>query len=240
MQLQNSHPPSISMIMQRAGPITLIVANLIPLIGVMLWGWSAGALVTLYWAENLIVGGITLLKMFHKGSVTALPRMAFFLVHYGVFCIGHAMLLSTLVESHPMKTGGGFGDEISSGGGKNAESLVEPIVSIFSNASDYWIWGFTALLLSHVVSLFINYFGRQEYLAETVRTLMGAPYKRIIITHIVVLVGAVVTEKLGSPIYILFVLVMIKTIVDVFLHIREHRQPGHAYSNGQAISEFTH
>jgi len=236
MQLQNSHPPSISMIMQRAGPIALIVANLIPLIGVMLWGWSAGALVTLYWAENLIVGGITLLKMFHKGSVTALPRMVFFLIHYGIFCIGHAVLLSTLVESHPMKTGGGFGDEPAVGAG--AMDLIEPVVTIFSNASDYWVWGFSALLVSHVVSLFINYFGQQEYLVENLKTLMGAPYKRIMITHVVVLVGAVVTEKLGSPVYILLALVFLKTIVDVFFHVREHRQPGHAYSSGETAPEY--
>lgn len=231
MQNQDAPIPSFGVILQRAGPITLIVANLIPLIGVLLWGWSAGALVTLYWAENLIVGGVTLLKMFHKGSVNALPRMAFFLIHYGFFCIGHAVLLANLVESHPMKTGGGFGDELVGTASAGAVDLIEPVVTIFSNASEYWMWGFSALLVSHVVSLFMNYFGRQEYLVENLKTLMGAPYKRIMITHVVVLVGAIVTEKLGSPIYILMALVALKTVVDVFLHIREHQQPGHAYSH---------
>jgi hypothetical protein len=43
--------------------VVLVVANLIPLIGVFAWGWSAFNVVALYWMENLIIGGITILKM---------------------------------------------------------------------------------------------------------------------------------------------------------------------------------
>ena len=46
-----------------ASTVVLVVANLIPLIGVFAWGWSAFNVVALYWMENLIIGGITILKM---------------------------------------------------------------------------------------------------------------------------------------------------------------------------------
>ena len=41
----------------------LIGANLIPLAGVLLWGWSTFEVVVLYWLENVIIGGINILKM---------------------------------------------------------------------------------------------------------------------------------------------------------------------------------
>ena len=42
-------------------PVTTAIAlNLIPVVGVLFWGWSAFALIFLYWLENLVVGVRTL------------------------------------------------------------------------------------------------------------------------------------------------------------------------------------
>lgn len=41
----------------------LIAANLVPLAGVLVWGWSVFNVVVLYWLENVIVGAINILKM---------------------------------------------------------------------------------------------------------------------------------------------------------------------------------
>ena len=35
---------------------TLVAANLLPLAGVVFFGWDAGVILVLYWAENLVVG----------------------------------------------------------------------------------------------------------------------------------------------------------------------------------------
>ena len=43
--------------------VTLIVANLVPIIGVLLFGWDAGIILLVYWSENLVVGGYNILKM---------------------------------------------------------------------------------------------------------------------------------------------------------------------------------
>lgn len=42
----------------------LIAANVVPLLGVVLFGWSTFSIVFIYWCENVIIGGINLLKMF--------------------------------------------------------------------------------------------------------------------------------------------------------------------------------
>lgn len=50
-----------------ASVVVLILANLIPLVGVLFWDWSVFEVVVLYWLENVIIGGIYILKMtFHQ------------------------------------------------------------------------------------------------------------------------------------------------------------------------------
>jgi hypothetical protein len=43
--------------------VSLIIANLIPLLGVLWLGWSTFAIVVIYWAECIILGAINVLKM---------------------------------------------------------------------------------------------------------------------------------------------------------------------------------
>jgi hypothetical protein len=43
--------------------LALILANLVPLAGVLFWDWDIFNIVVLYWFENVIIGGINILKM---------------------------------------------------------------------------------------------------------------------------------------------------------------------------------
>lgn len=43
--------------------VVLIIANVVPLLGVLFWNWSTLNVVVLYWLENVIVGAINILKM---------------------------------------------------------------------------------------------------------------------------------------------------------------------------------
>ncbi|MEZ6071191.1 MAG: DUF6498-containing protein [Pirellulales bacterium] len=47
----------------KATVIALVIANAIPLIGVLFFSWSTFAIMALYWAENVIIGGVNVLKM---------------------------------------------------------------------------------------------------------------------------------------------------------------------------------
>ena len=78
----------------------IIAANLLPVAGVLVWGWSPVEVFIVYCLETIIIGILTLLKM---GIVTAVRKddtwyngessskkpglvfMLFFLVHYGMF-----------------------------------------------------------------------------------------------------------------------------------------------------------
>jgi hypothetical protein len=53
---------------------------------------------------------------------------------------------------------------------------------------------------------------------------MVAPYGRLVILHLTILFGAFVSLAIGSPIGAIVVLVLLKTGLDLWLHLREHGQ----------------
>ena len=52
---------------------------------------------------------------------------------------------------------------------------------------------------------------------------MGAPYARVVVMHVAIIAGGFLSMVFGSPAALLFVLVVLKTIIDVELHLREHK-----------------
>ena len=101
--------------------VALVVANAIPLAGVLFLGWSVWTILILYWLENGIVGVFNVLKMARaQGPDTAdrraiaqnpvpsgskLALIPFFVIHYGLFWFVHGIFVLTL----PLFTGM-FGD----------------------------------------------------------------------------------------------------------------------------------
>jgi len=86
-------------------------------------------------------------------------------------------------------------------------------------------WGALGLAISHGASFVFNYVGRREYLRVSPGRQMFAPYGRLVILHLAIILGAFVSITIGSPIGALIVLVILKTIVDLALHLREHGVP---------------
>ena len=67
-----------------------------------------------------------------------------------------------------------------------------------------------------------NYFGRREYQEQRARQLMAAPYRRVVVLHIAILLGGWATVSLGSPLPLLIILIVGKCALDLHLHLREH------------------
>ena len=80
-----------------------------------------------------------------------------------------------------------------------------------------------ALFASHGVSFVYNCFYKGEYARARLDKLMGSPYTRVDIMHVAIIVGGFVSVGLGLPVRLLFALVVLKTIIDVKMHLREHR-----------------
>lgn len=200
-------------------PVLLVASNLIPLVGVFAWGWDVAAILILYWSENLILGFFTIVKMILNAPVGGLFSSAFFIVHYGGFCGVHGFFVLAM-------TVGDIGDPV---GGEPwplwlvfVQILVNVVQQVLAMAPPQWIIAFAALFLSHAISFVTNYLGRGEYKNKNTQALMMAPYSRIVILHVAIIFGGWCVMALGSPIWLLVVLIALKIGIDVFTHLKEH------------------
>ncbi len=212
---------------QFTSTVALLVGNLLPIVGVLLWNWDVRSILTLYWSENLVLGGVTLLKMFYLSGPRAFPGMLFFLLHYGAFCGAHGAFISEYFAPANLLEPGTLLPQL----GPFA-LFVEPVFTVFGEANTLWWWAFVALTVSHLVSFVVNWLGQAEYKAETTGTLMSAPYRRVMVLHITVLLGGIAVTELGAPVFLVVVLVLVKIAIDLLMHRREHRLTGPAVGTG--------
>jgi hypothetical protein len=100
----------------------------------------------------------------------------------------------------------------------NAGTLTQQVL-------DYQLfWGVLALLISHGISFFKNYIGRNEYQQAELTKLMFQPYGRVVILHITIIIGGFLSVFLGSPLVALLFLIILKIVIDIATHLREHRK----------------
>jgi ABC-type xylose transport system permease subunit len=192
--------------------LALLLANAVPIIGVVLLGWTVFPLILLYWLENVVVGGFNALKMafaqpseplFWAAKLFLLP---FFIVHFGGFTYVHGMLLLAL-----------FGQR-----GSQAFDLLHAVPEAIR--TQQLGWAVLSLVLSHGLSFYWNYLRNGEYQRAALRDLMTQPYSRVIVLHLAVLFGGWIVMLLGSPTPALVLLVALKTAADVRAHLAERRK----------------
>lgn len=176
----------------------LVLANLLPLVGVFLLDWDAGYLMLLYWCENIVLGFYTLLKILLTSTRADLPLAPFFVVHYGGFCAGHLVFIMTLLfqDADPMALAAQWQFQIM----------------------------LAALFVSHGGSFLVNFLLAGERHRMTARQAMFAPYGRIVLLHVAILLGGMAAYALGQAVIMLVALIALKIALDVALHLREHRR----------------
>jgi Family of unknown function (DUF6498) len=249
--------------------LALVLANLVPLVGVVFFGWSLWTILVLYWIENGIVGVWNIPRMLlARGSILAglgsqfgfarrvgvelmsepaglrselaagapadessgagLPLgaraglAAFFVIHYGIFWLGHGFFVLLLPTFLGMRA------SIDAMPAIDPETGL-PMLGVVggTNAFGTIVWssvaiGAVALFLSHGVSFVVNYVGQREYLRRSAISQMAAPYGRVVVLHLTILFGGFAIVLFGAPVFALVVLVILKTALDLRLHLREH------------------
>jgi len=198
--------------------VALVVANLIPLIGVLFFGWSVWNILVIYWLENGIVGLINVLKMAvatgdevtpgvtfmvngrPATSATKMGLIPFFIVHYGIFWFVHGIFVLTLPAFFSLMSDDGMTLDLG------------PVV-----------FAALGLAISHGLSFWWNFLHGGEYQRTAAAALMFAPYKRLVALHITIIFGAFAVMFTGAPAAAVAVLVAIKTAIDLGLHLAEHR-----------------
>ncbi len=201
----------------------LVVANLIPLFGVLFFGWDARNLLLLYWMENLVVGAFTLLRMLHAGGFKALFPSAFFTFHYSFFCAGHGifiLMISSLGSEEPDAFG-------------SIDEGMFPFGVLWNlfdwialHAPGLLLFPLAAFVVSHGISTVVHHFIGKEDAGRDADDIMFDPYKRIAALHIAILAGsfAVIGSGGGSAAPALMILIAFKIVIDLHQHRSAHRK----------------
>ncbi len=199
----------------------LVLVNLVPILGVLWFGWDVGALVILYWSENLVIGFYTIVKMLVVSPVGGLFSSLFFLMHFGGFCAVHGLFVMTLLlDTEPAFPAADSWPLVLIFVGL----LISVVSGVLAMAPPEWLIAFAALWLSHGVSLLQNFFLRGERERTSLSALMSAPYGRVVILHLAIIFGGFAVMALGESVFLLLILVTLKLVLDIQLHQREHRR----------------
>ncbi len=219
--------------------VALIVANAIPLVGVLFFGWDVWTILIVYWLENGIVGVFNVLKMSYAAGATEDAKVSastyrvsgrpadqtskaylipFFCMHYGIFWLVHGVFVLTLPT---------FG-----------AITGEPDLAVDIPWGTV-LFAVLALAISHGLSFWWNFLVRGEYLHTSAAAQMFRPYGRLVILHMTIIFGALAISFTGAPAAAIAVLVVLKTGLDLGLHLSEHRElvppPAPASSPGGTV-----
>jgi hypothetical protein len=192
--------------------LALIAANLLPLWAIVVWGWPVFPLLVLFWMENVAIGLTSALRMLlaDPGDIALwaakLFMVPFFCMHYGLFTAIHGKLVFGIF------------------GGREYARLDYgwlPVHAAARAVQEYDLWlPLAALVASHLFSLCWDYILRGGYRRAALTELMVRPYDRVFVLHLTIILGGWAVMLLGSPVWALVVLVILKIAFDLKVHLR--------------------
>jgi hypothetical protein len=207
-------PRAERMPLLRPSVLVLIVANLVPILGVVWFRWEVFPLVFLFWFENVIVGVFNVLRMLLAmpqhglGWAAKLFMIPFFCFHYGMFTFVHGVFVIGLFGGG-FRHGAPFPDE---------HAILQLVIE------KHLTWAILGLAISHGFSFAYNYLWLGEFRRAALPVLMQQPYSRVVVLHLAILGGGFLMAALGSPVAGLVLLVLLKIVVDVRAHLRERQK----------------
>lgn len=203
---------------------SLVVGNLLPIWAVWAGHMSVGDVFVVYWIENLAYWAITIVKVRtargERGPGSARMTLNgrpvgesdsgalafFFALHYGIFTLVHGVF-----------------------------AFVMAFVAGGDLHPGAWLLAGVALGLSHLGSLWLNWFDGGERWRVSAPTAMWQPYPRMLVLHVGIILGfGLAMSSVGSSeapsgleeLAPVMLLLGLKTVVDLALHLWERRRAG--------------
>jgi len=196
-------------------PVTIVLFNAVPLLGVLQWGWRSFDIIYLYWMENIIIGLFTVLRLTVrrysgaydiKGTAFLVP---FFIVHYGLFCTVHGLFVVNM-----------FGNEALDNNGLFTAYAAAPQLM----TSDYLWFAALAFCGLHLFEWLQDSFER-GWGPDDIRKTMMSPYRRIMVLHVTIFASGFALGAMSEPLAGLVLLVAVKTGFDLH-HLKMHEKAG--------------
>jgi hypothetical protein len=199
----------------KAPDYLIIAANLVPVIGVFFFGWSAIDVFIAYALETLIVGAFTVIKLgiatlyrgkdewYNYGTSTkqsGLFFIFFFIIHYGLFAAIQTSIFS-------------------------AVSKIEPPNAPFFHFFFHWYQYVNretgimlcGLIVSYAARDLIPFLSKGHHKTVPMMLLMFQPYGRIFIQQFVVILGSMFLV-FGFEGGFILVFALIKIYFDVYMN----------------------
>jgi hypothetical protein len=180
--------------------LVLIATNLIPLLGVLFGGWKVGDVMGLFWAESVVMGFYTLLKIAVAARWGAIFFGTIFLWTFGFFTAFQFQFIYDLFVRSANEPVPGPG-------------TVEALSSLFLP-----LWpALLALFLIQGASFVLDFLAHREYEGASWERLMLVPHVRMILMQFTMIIGGWGVILLHSPMPALVFLVAFKVRVDLKL-----------------------
>ncbi|SFZ86168.1 hypothetical protein SAMN02983003_3342 [Devosia enhydra] len=187
--------------------LLLVAANLLPVLGVLLVGWDVFVLIMLYWLETAIIGFWTFVGIIRAprtsfGSINGKPvdipsrplLALFILVHAGIFMGVHYVFVWSIF-------GQGWVSRVSG----PAELLTVMVIP-----TGVWI-PLAALFFTRGLGVLAV-----PTTALDGRLVIAGLYVRIVVLHLTIIFGAMLSLLIHSVIG-LVLLIVLKTLADLFM-----------------------
>lgn len=189
----------------------VVVSNLVPLVGVLAGWMSFADVFVVYWLETVVLGLFAVVRIATATRDRALARRErvqtamVFLLHYGLIAAGLGFFVFWMVNAAVAM-------------GEDSEGipwLAEPPTLAWGT----WIFAGLGIILSHLYTLTVYWFGREERRLYTPWQCMWPPYPRILVLYpfyalnIVVLIVLI----LFAPVLLVVLLVACKLGLDLTL-----------------------
>jgi len=190
--------------------IAFLVANAIPLIGVLYFDWNFLELVVLYWAETIIVGFYSVLRILkvEKLGDQRMSSAVFFAVHFSAFIlmsiIGMKIIFIDLLGHFP-------------GNYDSLWPLLNPMPLLRQFSLDSLLISSIMFFISHGVIYKEKYLETNAYKTAEIRGLMSDPYMRLLpIDGVMVLAGSFYIMIGNQAPWIIFAFIGLKIYADFF------------------------
>lgn len=211
---------------RRAEQFAAILAASVVAVGVLWLDWSAFFVLALYWMENAVIGVANVMRLLSVGfaptpaedgaAIGPAPRIAhaiasiaivpFFCLHYGLFCLVHGVFVVHLFA----------GDQDAIDG-----LLDAPIYMVFRVLGEPWGWLALAAIVAAVGVDTVRWFaGRRTASAGdnryTFQGVMTAPYGRVVVLHVVLIIGSFLVLATKAPQAAVLLLAALKLAHDLW------------------------
>lgn len=198
---------------------TFVGYVVVPVVGILFFGWDWRSLILLYWLENITVGLRNAISMARtertadpgaSGRFTVNGRPAesaskpflvlFFVFHYGLFTLVHGVFVMIIVFA------GGFGLF-----GEAESTGIDAVGGEWLGLGGILlVWG-----IASVVQIIADLFVPRASLPPAA-SLFLAPYGRILALHVTIILGAWLIASLGWPPSAAILLVALHFALDLW------------------------